>query len=113
MSDKPSTPEEIELGLVDEDPHVRARFASQEFILTQAQIERGLLDTNWFVRWKFAVREELIATPEQMKRGLADEDLDVRMAFRARQEKWEATHQANELRERFQPEMTQRVRKVM
>jgi hypothetical protein len=42
-----------------------------------------------------------------------DKDASVRSVFMSRQTEWEASNQANELREQFQPVTTQRVRKVL
>jgi hypothetical protein len=86
MNQKPSTPEEIELGLLDNDSIVRMRFAQ---------------------------RTDYTPTPEQIERGLRDQESWVRDVFMSRQTEWEATHQGDELREKFNPEMTQKIRRIL
>lgn len=97
---------QIEQGLTHKDSIVRGVFAERtDFTLTPEQIERGLTDTEPFVRMKFANRKDFNPTAAQIERGLMDNSLTIRMKFASRQAEW--------LREKFQSETTQRVRKVL
>lgn len=76
------TPDEIELGLTDEDENVRVAFARRrDYTPTPAQIERCLTDEDEFIRGEFAMRDDYVATPAQLERGLRDKSEHVRMAF--------------------------------
>ncbi len=97
---------QIEQGLTHKDSIVRSVFAERtDLTLTPEQIERGLTDTEPFVRMKFANRKDFSPTAAQIERGLMDNSLTIRMIFASRQAEW--------LREQFQPEMTQRIRRVL
>jgi hypothetical protein len=96
----------IEQGLTHNSSIVRSVFAERnDFTPTPEQIERGLTDTETFVRMKFAKRKDFTPTAAQIERGLMDSNPTIRMIFAAKQAEW--------LREQFQPETTQRIRKVL
>ena len=67
---------------------------------TTEQIERGLTDSEWRVRWEFAKRTDFTPTPVQVERGLMDSDENVREVFEKRQAEWTAKWEAKELKER-------------
>lgn len=48
------------------------------------EIEQGLTDKDWTVRWNFAVRKDYTPTTEQVERGLTDDHWVVRLAFTER-----------------------------
>jgi hypothetical protein len=79
------THEQIERGLMDEDPDVRYEWAHRpDFTPTPEQVERGLADECWFVRLSWAERPGYAPTPQQIERGMVDEDNVVRFAWEDR-----------------------------
>lgn len=95
------TEKEIEQGLTDKDWNVRWRFAHHtNYTPTPAQVERGLTDEDWMVRRMFARRNDFTLTPAQIERGLGDENWQVRGIFKTRHAEWTANWEASELLKR-------------
>lgn len=104
----------IEQGLTHKDSIVRSVFAERnDFTPTPEQIERGLSDEDWFVRMAFIKRKDFTPSPEQIERGLTDARASVRHAFAVRHAEWEVIYQSKKLREQFQPNTTEKIRKVL
>lgn len=59
----------------------RAAGGDMTRIASPDEIEIGLTDRWWNVRYVYAMRGDFTPTPEQVERGLMDEDANVRHAW--------------------------------
>lgn len=83
------TPEQVERGLTDRSGMHRLRIAGRKDVqgrLSAAQIERGLADEDYCVRWHFADLAEYTPSETQIERGLTDRSDDVRLTFAKRKD---------------------------
>ena len=88
-SDYSLSPEQIERWLTDKSGSIKLSIASRREVrgvLTAVQIERGLTDDNYCVRWHFAEIADFSPSANQIERGLTDESEEVRLAFAKRED---------------------------